>query len=301
MQGRYCYDCGARPFTADDYTVRRFLRSAFHEITDLDDSKLYRTLHALFLKPGLLTHEYFSARRVRYVKPLALLLSVFALHIFVYSVSNTVNLFSLDVSINASPFQGQAGSMSEILGKAADRRGIPLAELKANINERWTSNFSWTQLPQVLVFALLLKLIFLFGRRRFVEHLVFAAHFYAFQVLTVILMWPIYWMVGIKLSAAGATVAIAKFLIDVTYVYFAARRFYGVRGVKGVLRAIAIFIAYMLVYITAYAGSMTSALFSEAPPRIVSDKAWARDQAAAAARAKLETTRAGATGEPVRE
>ena len=93
----------------------------------------------------------------------------------------------------ASPFQGQSGSMSEILAKAAERRDIPLAELKANINDKWTSNFSWTQLPQVLVFALLLKLIFLFKRRRFVEHLVFAAHFYAFQLLTVILMWPLYW------------------------------------------------------------------------------------------------------------
>ena len=62
------------------------------------------------------------------------------------------------------------------------------------------------------------------------------------------------------MSAAGVAIAVAKFLIDVTYVYFAGRRFYGMRGVTGVIRAVAIFIAYMLVYMTAYAGAMTTAI-----------------------------------------
>ena len=44
-----------------------------HEFLHVD-SKIFRTVKLLLLKPGFLTREYFEGRRVRYVSPLRLYL-----------------------------------------------------------------------------------------------------------------------------------------------------------------------------------------------------------------------------------
>jgi len=70
MLGEHCYACGqpvkglVRHFGS---IIGDFLDSVF----DLD-SRLLRTIGPLLLKPGYLTLEYFSGRRVRYVSPVRL-------------------------------------------------------------------------------------------------------------------------------------------------------------------------------------------------------------------------------------
>jgi hypothetical protein len=70
LLGPHCYKCGqpvkglVRHFTS---IVGDFLDSVFDF-----DSRTFRTLWPLFVRPGWLTCEYFEGRRVRYVSPLRL-------------------------------------------------------------------------------------------------------------------------------------------------------------------------------------------------------------------------------------
>jgi hypothetical protein len=66
-----------------------------------------------------------------------------------------------------------------------------------------------------------------------VENITFSLHFFSFQVLTVLLMWPLYYLVGLKLTGVAIAVTAAKYLIDLPYLYLASRRFYGVSVRKG--------------------------------------------------------------------
>lgn len=84
LQGEYCHHCGQSV-----HSVLRPVHGLFEEFFETFlhvDGRILHTLPALFLKPGFLTLEYFSGRRVRYIAPFRLmfvlcLLSFFALHL----------------------------------------------------------------------------------------------------------------------------------------------------------------------------------------------------------------------------
>ena len=260
LAGRYCHQCGASPHEASDRTMRTFLADAARELTSVERSKLLRTLRALLFRPGVLSIENFSARRVRYLKPLNLFLLIFGLNLIAYAPWTGVTLYDIGAVAKKSEASGPNASPAADIKKASARQGVPVERLYEQINEDWRQNASFSQIPMAFAFALLLAAIF--RRRYFVEHLTFSLHFFSFQVLTVIMMWPIYRLVGLELSAIGLVVAVSKYLLDAAYLYLAARAFYGTSGAKGVARAIATLVAYYFVYITAHAISMAVALGS---------------------------------------
>ena len=70
LLGEYCYNCG-QPVKG----MIRPLSSMMHDIADTIfniDSRIFRTLWPLLAKPGYLSNEYFSGRRVRFVTPFRL-------------------------------------------------------------------------------------------------------------------------------------------------------------------------------------------------------------------------------------
>ena len=70
LAGRYCSDCGQK----DDPhrpTFGHFVAETIESLTHAD-SRLWRTLWTLLVRPGLLTAEYFAGRRERYLPPVRL-------------------------------------------------------------------------------------------------------------------------------------------------------------------------------------------------------------------------------------
>jgi hypothetical protein len=70
LLGEYCYSCG-QPVKG----MIRPLSSMMHDIADTIfniDSRIFRTLWPLYVKPGYLSNEYFAGRRVRFVTPFRL-------------------------------------------------------------------------------------------------------------------------------------------------------------------------------------------------------------------------------------
>src|SRR4051794_38334780 len=65
LGGPYCAICGQKD-PKPDLTLREFVHETTHELTDWD-GKVPRTLKALVLRPGLLTIDYLSGRRARWL------------------------------------------------------------------------------------------------------------------------------------------------------------------------------------------------------------------------------------------
>lgn len=84
LAGKYCHECGQ---------VSHVHRSLFHIAEELlhglfhFDTKMWRTIPALFFYPGKLTREYIDGKRVRYVAPLPLYLFLIFLMFFVFSMT----------------------------------------------------------------------------------------------------------------------------------------------------------------------------------------------------------------------
>lgn len=71
LLGEYCYACG-QPVKGLVRHLSGVLGDVFDTVLNVD-SRVLRTLPALFLHPGFLTREYFVGRRVRYVTPFRLM------------------------------------------------------------------------------------------------------------------------------------------------------------------------------------------------------------------------------------
>lgn len=85
LQGPYCHACG-QPVKG----MIRHLASVMADIGDTlfnVDSRIFRTLVPLYLRPGFLTNEYLAGRRTRYVTPFRLFFFLCILAFFAIQVS----------------------------------------------------------------------------------------------------------------------------------------------------------------------------------------------------------------------
>jgi hypothetical protein len=265
LVGDYCHGCGEKRVEARDISVKHFAAEAAGELTSIEHSKLWRTLRALLFKPGFLTVEYFSGRRSRYLKPLNLCLAIFAFHLFVYTAHRQVSTYDIRQVVESQREIGEqwklkdADALPKVLERVAARKRVTTEALYESINEKWNRYVSLSQIPQIILFALMLQFVYLF-RRYFAEHLVFSLHFLSFTALTVAMMWPLYFVLGLKPNVWNILVALLKFMLDIFYLFVAARVFYKESVGTALLRAPVIFVGYFLIYVTLHTASMLVAL-----------------------------------------
>ncbi|MEQ9401709.1 MAG: DUF3667 domain-containing protein [Longimicrobiales bacterium] len=69
----YCPACGERRLRPDEFSLRRFLADGLRQTFDLD-TRVGRTVRALFVRPGALTKAFMEGRRVGYLGPVRLFL-----------------------------------------------------------------------------------------------------------------------------------------------------------------------------------------------------------------------------------
>ena len=105
LSGQYCGQCGQR---ARGRLIRlpELLRDAFGDLFELD-SRLWRTLIPLAIRPGLLTRDYLLGRRVRYMPPFRMYL-VLSLLFFLVAFFNPRD--RLQILFEDQPAAGPAAS-----------------------------------------------------------------------------------------------------------------------------------------------------------------------------------------------
>lgn len=267
LAGEYCHGCGEKRPEARDLSVRHFLTDAAAELTSLD-SKLYNTLRALLFRPGLLTLEWAAGRRGRYLKPLNLVLALFAAQLFAYTATKAASMFNISMIVeNERQLAEQmkipnGGFYDKLFARASAKKGASVESLYDAVNEKWQRNVSLLQPVQIVVLAALLQLLYFFSRRYFVEHLVFSMHFLAFTSLTVTLMWPVYYAIGIAPTRWNIMIASTKFLLDIFYMFVALRAVYRGSHAFAVLRAFVLFVGYFSVYVYIYMVALFAAMLS---------------------------------------
>jgi hypothetical protein len=215
VQGAYCAYCGQKHHSP----IRQFsqvIGELFNDILNFD-AKLLNTMKPLMFRPGFLSREYFAGRRVRYVSPLKLyfFLSIIAFFLIQQSIDMATG------SVQTAPADGgaktsdsdQKFTIGHFNGKPwnAESNPIDLAWLpdagNRLINEKLgklestVKKKDWEQLthaalaatPQTLlillpIFALLLKLAYVFRGRLYMEHLIVALHNHAFLLASLSLL-----------------------------------------------------------------------------------------------------------------
>lgn len=256
LVGDYCHGCGEKRPEARDLSIKHFFSEAAQELTSVEHSKLYHTVRALLFRPGFLTNEWVAGRRKRYLKPLNLCLGILAVSFFVYSVYKPVSTYDLETLIRQS---GNPEAVKPYEHLAA-KRHMELSAFFDRVSDKWQRYMSFTPLPLVGAFALVLQFVFLFSRRYFVEHLVFSMHFLSFSMLTVVLIWPVYFYIGIKQGAANYAVMVLKWLLDIAYMFFAVRAVYGLRPLRTLVASVLLVVGYFVCYFLAIGSTLAAAV-----------------------------------------
>jgi hypothetical protein len=222
--GKYCHHCGEST-KIHSPTAGEFLHEFIGHFIALE-GKLLGTVRALVLSPGRLTADFLHGRRVPYINPLRLYLTLslvmFGLiklygvdlpKVFVDSKEfgatyshdslgpripgqpEAVNLTVKWVSDDGKEL-GSVRTMSQLFGRVNETwaknldqfMSAPADKNAETLNHGFLANLPYMLIGSLPLFALYLKVIYWRSQRHYGEHLVFAMNFTAFVFLLASLM-----------------------------------------------------------------------------------------------------------------
>jgi hypothetical protein len=183
LLGDYCYNCGERRIKPGDYSLIQFIRQSVAFLTHYD-SKLYRSVALLIVKPGFLTEEYFNGRRVLYVKPLQLFFLINILYFLTVSLFGW-NTFATHLEIHRT--NGYYGSLAQSMVENRIRESnTPIEEYRSHFDHASATLSKTLIFIMIPLLAFLLQLFYWRPKHYYVEHLVFSIHFFSFLLLYLI-------------------------------------------------------------------------------------------------------------------
>ena len=224
--GKFCAECGQE---TKDHTValKPLLQDLLAEVVSWD-SKLLRTVIPLLFRPGFLTNEYNTGRRVPYLSPLKLYLTVSVVFFLVLTWKNPL-AGNVQIGVPAGhtahtrlSFSGRSEPLPYSVAEydARQKRLPPAAQdpllarqfvhhvVRAGQNPQTFLNALLGDIPKMMffllpLFAVSLKLLYLRTRRLYVEHLIFLLHVHAFAfflLAPLLLVHPDWFIIAVWLA-----------------------------------------------------------------------------------------------------
>jgi len=236
----FCPECGERPLNEDDLKLQGLLKQFLHAFSSID-SRLIRSFRTLVRRPGLLTVTYLQGQRRPYTGPVQLFLVANVLFFAMQSLTNT-NIVSSQLD---SHLYNQDWSVlaRRLVSNRLDTMHMTPEAYTPIFNNAVVTNAKSLIILMVAPFTLLLPIMFLRARRPFGAHIVFSLHLYTFLLLlfcvcvTIAAIDVLFGGAGLNSAAMDNVLSIFNLAACAVYLYIAAGRVY---GGKGIARAVKI-------------------------------------------------------------
>ena len=247
LSGHYCSACGQRVDSAA-HSLGHFLGEATEVLTHAD-SRLWRTIWPLLLRPGFLTREYFAGHRARYLQPFRLYLIMSVLFFALTAM--------LSVGGGASQVHGPIGPRDcadvttnlhlgnyQLLPRFQAACRSIRADSGREFGERLVHNLGRALFVFLPLMAALMKLLYWRPRRFYLEHLLLLIHNHSFAFLMMLIYTlATHWM-------ASNSVVDLLFLLAawylLRYLYRSMKTVYGQAGLRTFLKFTVLGSAYLL-------------------------------------------------------
>lgn len=118
LQGQYCSNCGQRS-SSRLISLWELIRDAFGDLFEID-SRLWRTIFPLLIRPGRLTRDYLEGRRARYMPPFRMYL-VLSVLFFVVAFFNPREDLSLLFEPEPEPTAEETQELDEARAEAMEK------------------------------------------------------------------------------------------------------------------------------------------------------------------------------------
>lgn len=282
LTGQYCGQCGQRA-VGRFISIWQLLRDAFGDLLELD-SRLWRTMIPLLIRPGLLTKDYLQGRRARYMPPFRMYL-VLSLLFFVVAFFNPRDNLAIfyepvvaptvevmpedevsaeDESEEDEPEEADAGFLTDcsigeldldlesgwIKRRMTPERLAAVCKRVQAIGEAGVKKAVLENIPAALIvllpiMAFVLKPLYSLSRRYYVEHVLFFVHFHSF-VFFILTLEILFTRLGEWLGFAETLFSL---IVIAATLYIPVYLFVGMRRVYGQGRALT-FLKYVPLVIS---------------------------------------------------
>ena len=265
LRGSYCSDCGQRA-DARIVSLWQFIGDVLDDLLNLD-SRLWRTLLPLLVRPGRLTSDYLDGKRASYLPPFRTYL-ILSLIFFVTAAVLSVD-WQLSVTRASPDVAERLPTADPVEDTNPCEAEIDLAELGPLANTEWEARIRAAcekivadsgdslqraivdNIPTMMFFfiplvALGMKCLYPLSRPRYVEHLLFLFHFHAFFFLTLTLIVMVSWLAHIvpALELPATILTGLGWTYIPIYLFMALRRVYRQGRVLTALKYILLLLGY---------------------------------------------------------
>ena len=233
-----------------DLSLKAFAKSFTVEIFHVD-SRIFKTLYALFFKPGHLTLAYFKTSERQYVQPLKL-----------YFVINLI-FFLITPILNTPHFRVFSFSMESLTGRNQTYQKIIKEQIQAIdvseeiYEERFNAHIKYNQPAFVFLvipfFAFILNMVNFKNKRYYVEHLIFSTHLLSFLLLFLLIIIFLFRFLTFGLKCftissglVGLIIVIAFFIWLLIYLVVATRGFYKNRILTSISKSLILFAGFIV-------------------------------------------------------
>jgi hypothetical protein len=254
LADRYCGRCGqdSHASLSFGHFTHELVEGLFHV-----DSKLWRTLRTLLLRPGLLTQQYLDGKRSSYSHPFRSYLVISIAYFIIASVFGAPGsrvIASSGQELTAADCARIAAHPGWALQFVPDLEASCVRALSNN--GRALTAAMENLLPKVMFVVLPLVALmqfWIYRRQRplYLENLVFVLHFQSFYYLVsaaaLLLAAGIGTFAGAQ-DSIGQAFEFAVYLWSIVYLFFAERRVYRASTFKIVLALLALAASYIIFY-----------------------------------------------------
>ena len=257
LTGEYCHQCGQE----SNIGLRNALRMFGEGVAETFewDSRVRRTLGPLLFRPAYLSTEWVEGRRARYVRPVRLYLFVSVIFFIVFSVVTDFDTEALRDGLSVDVSTEEAAVAADAAAAEAPKRRDWIEDMQIDLPffdeadkeefkdrlERLADNpdllvdQARSLAPQMMfvllpLFAFILKVLYLFARRYYAEHLVLALHTHSFLFISFITLvaldgirgWAAEQVAASWVGIPAGWLTAALWVWIPVYLFLAQRRFY---------------------------------------------------------------------------
>lgn len=240
--GHFCHQCGQENLDTREnffHLVGHFVSDYFHF-----DSKFFRSLIPLFLRPGFLTKEYWEGRRVHYIHPLRLFF--FVTIIFIIASTAFYHRFGDEIKSNIQ--QSAQESFLKPGETSAEGRKTKITETQGRIIKKLQrgldvvfQNLKYVTFFLLPVYALIFKLLYVRRKPFYVDHLIYAMHLEIFVYILFSIMLTLPLIFTISLNAIRQISFIILFVYVGFSLHYLYRQSWWKTFIKSVIATVSIF------------------------------------------------------------